>query len=148
MKVSLALPLLVGAVVYLAGSLAFGAYSGEQYVAVEAHVAKLRDNVEELERLQSALLAEAEMYRRSPDALVLAARSLGYVDEGERVIRVSGVQRPPLTRSPGRIVRRTDSSSDQRPYLRAAALIAVLATIAFELSRGGAKDHKTLRASK
>ena len=148
MKISLALPLLVGVVVYLAGSLVFSAYSGERYAEVEAHATKLRKNVEELERIQSALLAEAEMYRRSPDALALAARSLGYVDAGDRVIRVSGSQRAPQTRSPGRIVRRPESPRDPRPYLRAAALIAMLATIAFEVSNRPANDQRTLRASK
>ncbi len=117
---------LVASVVYLSGSLLVSQYSDEAYRALEAHAERLEENVRTLRTLNRSLTAEAELYRRSSDAVAVQARPLQYYREGQEVIRIDDARLRRQSRSPGTILRRPPVQPDRRAYVRVAALIAFL----------------------
>ena len=66
----------------------------------------LQDNIDELEHINSELLAEVQALGSDPGRLTLQARELGYFREGEKVIRISNVAGRRITYTVGKILRR------------------------------------------
>jgi len=130
MKLSfLGLAGLVAAIVYLSGTLLLSPYSRDAFRELEAHRERLERNVEQLRELNRRLVAEAELYRRSSDAVTVQARPLQYYEPGQEVIRLENGADRSTTRSPGAILRRPGRAPDRRAYIRVAALIAFLLTL-------------------
>ena len=124
---------LVALVVYLAGGLFVSGYSGEAYDSLAAHVDRLEQNVVDLRDRRDRLVAQAETLRRSPDAVALEARRLGYYRPGEVVVRIEGVELPSTAQSPGVVVRNPPSAPDLRAFLRAASALAFVVTLIVQL---------------
>lgn len=120
---------LVALVVYLAGGLFVSRYAGEAYDSLAAHVDRLERNVAELRDRRDRLVAQAETLRRSPDAVALEARRLGYYRPGEVVIRIEGSEAPSAAQSPGVFVRNPPSAPDRGAILRAASALAFVVTL-------------------
>ncbi|MFW6313162.1 MAG: septum formation initiator family protein [Spirochaetota bacterium] len=120
---------LVASIVYLCGALLVSQYSGDAQSALEAHVERLEENVRKLEIRNRSLVAEAELYRRSSDAVAVQARPLQYYETGQGVIRIDNAPIRGRSRSPGTIVRRPPDRPDRLGYVRIAAVIAFLASI-------------------
>lgn len=152
MKLSyLAAALLVSSAVYLGGMLAFSSYNPRAYDDLETHVERLERNVAELRTLNRTLVARAELYRRSSDAVAVQARRLQYYSPGQEVIRLRNPDGSASAESPGAIVRRPPASSDYRAYVRVAAAVAFFLTIAASLvmeAGGGRSAHVMRRASR
>lgn len=147
--------LLVASVVYLTGALFFSAYNTAAYEELEHHAERLSANVTELRERNRELIAQADLYRRSPDAVAVAARSLQYYEPGHEVIRVPDASTRSRAQSPGTIVRRPVQVADHMPYVRLAAIAAFLATLAVELIlassgsvRRAERPHEIPRASR
>lgn len=152
MKLSqLGAALLVGVVVYLAGSMVASPYNRESYQALEAHVERLDANVQDLRRRREELHARAEMYRRSSDAVSLQARSLQLYAADEEIIRIVGSDARSRTESAGALVRRPPAVPDRRAYARVAALVGFLCALLAQLfgqARNGRSGQEMRRASR
>jgi len=120
---------LVASVVYLSGSLLVSQYSDDAHRTLEAHADRLAQNVAELRILNRSLVAEAELYRRSSDAVAVQARPLQYYEAGQEVIRIDDATDRVQSRSPGTIVRRPPQRPDRRAYVRIAALVSFLLSL-------------------
>ena len=66
----------------------------------------VQKNIDELEQINSELLAEVQALGSDPERLTLQARELGYFREGEKVIRISGYERGRNYYTVGTILRR------------------------------------------
>ena len=128
-----AVALLAGTLVYLAGALVASPYRRESYQALEAHLVRLESNIEDLKTRHRELVARAELYRRSSDAVTVQARRLQYYMAGQSVVRIGESTSRPPTESPGTILRRPPRAADRRDYVRVAALIAFLLTLLHQL---------------
>jgi len=142
---------LVAAVVYLAGSLLVSQYSDDAQRQLESHLERLEENVMNLKTLNRRLIAEAELYRRSSDAVAVQARPLQYYEARQEVIRIGDARVSGRSRSPGTIVRRPSQPPDRRGYVRVAALIGFLLTLFGQvlLEQGSVRTaHEIRRASR
>jgi hypothetical protein len=145
-----ALALLAGSVVYLAGALVASPYRSESFQALEAHLARLESNIEDLQTHHNELVARAELYRRSPDAVTVEARRLQYYLAGQSVVRIGNAASGRVTESPGTILQRPARSPDRRDFVRVAALIAFLLTLLLQLvlEARALRDQEMRRASR
>jgi cell division protein FtsB len=66
----------------------------------------MRQNIDELEQINSELLTEVKALGSDPERLRLQARELGYFREGEGVIRISGYERGKNYYTVGTVLRR------------------------------------------
>ena len=134
MKTScVAVALLVGSIVYLAGALVASPYRRESHQALEAHLVRLEANLEELKARHSELIARAERYRRSADAVTVEARRLQYYMAGQSVVRIGDAASRPPTESPGTILHRPPRAPDRREYVRVAALLSALLVLIYQM---------------
>jgi cell division protein FtsB len=143
--------LLAALVVHLAGMLLFSTYNAQAYDELLAHAERLERNVEQLRATQRELVAKAELYRRSSDAVAVEARRLQYYGPDQEVVRLTDREARSETRSPGTIVRRPSEPPDRRSYIRLGAVIAfVLALLAQLLADPASprRSHEMRRASR
>ena len=130
MKVShLAVSFVVSVCVYLTGTLLFGQFNAAAYDSLEAGIARLEDNLVTLQHTGEMLYGRVEMLRRSRDTVQVAARDLQLYAPGESVVRVSGFDARPSAVSPGAVIRFQSNRPDNRPLIRAAAVIAFFVTL-------------------
>jgi len=141
---------LVAAIVYLSGALLLSQYSREGFRELQAYSERLEGNVEQLRELNRGLVAQAELYRRSSDAVTVQARPLQYYEPGQEVIRLGDGTDRSTTRSPGTILRRPARPPDRRAYIRVAALIAFLLALFVQLAvePGDRRAQQMRRASR
>lgn len=124
---ALLLGLAAGIFIYLALSIAWGASGIQAHRELEAHRARLEENIQRLEERGAELRAHAERLRDDKETLRLAARRLGYFEQNERQLLVENSVRPPESTSPGALVAPHQPPEGNRPLLRAIALaVAVL----------------------
>jgi hypothetical protein len=145
-----AVAVLVGSLVYLAGALVASPYRRESYQALEAHLVRLESNIAELKSHHAELIARAELYRRSSDAVTVEARRLQYYMPDQSVVRIGNVVPRQLTESPGAILRRPPPAPDRREYVRVAAMLAFLTSLLFQVVRENRtpRDQQIRRASR
>jgi hypothetical protein len=144
MKLShVAVAFLVCAVVYSAGTLLFSRYNEEAYDRLASHAVRLEQNVEDLRVLHARLVATAELYRRSRDAVALDARRLQYYEPGQAVIRPTDASSAGVSQSPGTVVRRPRPSGDKRPYIRAAAIVAFVLSLILQVLAEPSRSRTT-----
>jgi len=130
----LATALLISICVYLAGTLLFGSYSDPALRDLEAYVARVQANVEDLASRQNRLVAQAELLRRSTDAVRVEARRLQYYREGEQVIRVENHTDREMVQSPGVVMRFTSVYPDHSRLIRIAAVAAFLLSLFLQIA--------------
>ncbi|MFW5716756.1 MAG: hypothetical protein ACOC0E_04845 [Spirochaetota bacterium] len=148
---NLGVAVLAAAVVYLSGLLLLSEYSGQAYDRLADHADRLEENVRDLRERHRTLVARAELYRRSSDAVAVEARRLQYYEPGQQVVRVTTDAGRIIRQSPGAILRRPAERQDQRVYARIAAVVAFLLALLVQLmvtvpeTRG---PHEMRRASR
>jgi len=78
----------IGIVVYCFLSLFWGPMGIHAYSELESRVGQMKENLISLETLHEGTLAHLESTQSDPETLTLEARSLGYVTDGEVVVRM------------------------------------------------------------
>jgi cell division protein FtsB len=130
MKVShLAVSFVVSVCVYLTGTLLFGQFNQAAYDSLEAGVVRVERNLVALQHTSEMLYGRVEMLRRSRDTVQVAARDLQLYAPGESVVRVSGFGARENSISPGAVIRFQSDRPDNRPVIRAAAVVAFFVTL-------------------
>ncbi len=147
----LGVALLISSIVYLIGALIASPYGPTSYRKLEAHVERLESNVRDLRRLQNELVARADQYRRSADAVAVEARRLQYYEPGEEVIRIAESYRPNRSISSGTIVRSPARRPDRRGPLRVATIVSFVIAVCVQIivsKRSLRTGHRIRRASR
>jgi cell division protein FtsB len=124
--VKVLLPLSVTILTYLVLSLVWSDYGVIASDRLETHKARLEANIEDLEKRQEELQARMKALRTDPDRIRVEARSLGYFEENEGLVRLESYDPKPAPRSPGRIVQRSTRQTDNGAIIRATAASAGL----------------------
>jgi len=91
-----ALALYAGFLAYVLASVLLGPASPSSMRALAEERARIQANLEDLRRLKADYERRIGALRSDPSAQALAARSLGYIAPGERIVRVEGL--PPKKR--------------------------------------------------
>lgn len=145
-----AIALLVSAVVLLVGNLVFSGYNDRAFAELQRHHERLSAHVDELRALQRELVATAELYRRSSDAIAVEARSLQYYRDAETVIRPVDGPSEGFPYHPGTHVMRPPVSDDRRSDVRVAALATFLLVLLIQLVAATRRPerHEIRRASR
>ncbi len=104
MGIRLALSGYIGFVVYCTLSLLLGPMGLRAYSELEARAGYMRENLSSLESTNNSARARMESMQSDPEVLTLEARSLGYVREGEVVVRLGFPEGPVFTRDPGTLI--------------------------------------------
>ncbi|UCF98788.1 MAG: septum formation initiator family protein [Spirochaetaceae bacterium] len=86
--------------------LLFGGGGVLDYRRLLIYRGSVEENITDLERINSELLAEVQALGSDPERLTLQARELGYFREGERVIRIAGNRRVNSYYTIGKVLRR------------------------------------------
>ncbi len=79
-----------------------------EYRRLASYSGSLRDNIDDLESINSELLSEVRALGSDAERLTLQARELGYFREGERVIRISDGSSRSSTYTVGKVLRRKE----------------------------------------
>jgi hypothetical protein len=109
-----ALALYAGFLAYLLASVLLGPASPSAMRALAEERARIQANLEDLRRLKADYERRIGALRSEPSTQALAARSLGYLAPGERIVRVEGL--PPRKRRAvaGRILSLKEGASPGR----------------------------------
>jgi hypothetical protein len=109
-----ALALYAGFLTYLLASVLLGPASPSSMRALAEERSRIQANLEDLRRLKADYERRIGALRSDPSAQALAARSLGYLAQGERLVRVEGL--PPKKRRAvaGRILSLKEGSAPGR----------------------------------
>jgi hypothetical protein len=143
MKLSqLARAALFAVVVYLGGTLLYSGYNQDAYRALSDYADRLETNVEELRLRHERLVALADLYRRSPDAVAVQARQLQLFENGDEVIRIDGAGNTSTVQSPGAVVRHRPAVVDRRSVARIAALVAFVLAFVIQLVLSPSDDSR------
>ncbi len=117
----------IGLITYLLLSVFLGQAGVLEYQRLSAYRARLESNMANLDQIQARLSERVQSLQSDPENVRLKARSLGYFEPGENLIRLPGYDPDVQVTSPGMIVYRTDRPGDPRSLFRAIAFgIAVL----------------------
>ncbi|MFP4551013.1 MAG: FtsB family cell division protein, partial [Spirochaetales bacterium] len=139
MKVTLVFTSLLTAIVgALIASLFLAHYGPRGYEQLQEHATLLHANIARLEASRAELIATAELYQRNRDAVIVEARTLGYVAPGQQVIRLDTPSRD-KRQSPGSLLPPPPRAADRRSIIRAIALAVFGIATALQL----AFNHRT-----
>ncbi len=100
----LGLPLYIGFIMYALSSAALGPANPASVERLESERARIRANLDELERLNASLARRAESLATDPETQALEARSLGYIRPGEKVLRIPALPSRARSAMAGRIL--------------------------------------------
>jgi cell division protein FtsB len=119
----------VGLALYLLLNVILGPVGLREMQRLEAHKERIQENVDKLQKTNSALTSEVAELRTSPSEIRKRARKLGYYDENEEVIRFEGWNHGTQTRTAGREVRPFQESRDASSLIRSTAAAGALLTL-------------------
>lgn len=115
-----------GLIVYCMLSLFLGPMGIQAYSGLETRVELMRENLNELENLHGSAQARLDSARSDSETLALEARSLGYIEEGQVVVRMGFPESDPLPHSLGTLVPYEAPTAVQDASLKAIALVSAL----------------------
>ncbi|MFP4301364.1 MAG: septum formation initiator family protein [Spirochaetaceae bacterium] len=88
------IPLVTGLATYLLLTLLFGEYGVFNYEELRRYRSRLDSHVGMLEVRRGELETERELLLENEERIRIEARSLGYLDTGERLLRIDGADKP------------------------------------------------------
>jgi len=143
----------IGIVAYCVLSLFWGPMGIKAYSELESRVGQMKDNLASLETLHGEALANLESARSDPETLALQARSLGYVTEGEVVVRVGFPESGSQPRDLGALVPYVAPKGRDDTELKTISMVAALCAFFISLlvrapkaAPGRAKEKQGTRA--
>jgi len=128
---SIALCLVLGAILSSLLVFAFGSGGIAGYRELEGYQEVLANNIQDLKRINRSLLEQLESLRSDPESILLQARELGYFREGERVIKIEGYRPGAGYTTVGKIIRRGPEGKDRDWIFKLAGFCLPLAFLFF-----------------
>lgn len=133
----LSIPLFTGFATYLLLTVIFGDYGLANYSEMERYRDRLESHLELLKSRKDSLDREEQLLRESGDRLRVEARSLGYLEPEERLLRIEGAPRKERRKwAAGRVVRPVEELPDHSGSIRAISICVALLTLILLLARG------------
>lgn len=120
------LSLYIGFVIYSLLVLIWGPSGYFSLKSLNNYKNKLQQNNRELVDLHERLKIQLESLKYDSELIRLYARSLGYFDDGEQVIRVENYSNERNFYSVGRMIQQKQKNRDFRPLFRTLACSAVI----------------------
>ncbi len=105
-------------VLYFVLSAILGPVGMQSHQQLSAYRDRLSENVAALDSRGSELEAEATAYRNDAERIAVEARSIGYFDAQEGVVRVEGFTPERRSVTAGRLIERRPLPSDRLPLIR------------------------------
>lgn len=127
---------LFGFATYLFLEFFFGSYGILAYRAMERYVDRAEERYESVEEIQQDLRLQVHLLTTDAETIRLEARDVGYIQEGERIVRVEG--HSPRSRHrymPGAAPPPLPRPRDNRALFRAIALAVTLVSLLIEILR-------------
>jgi cell division protein FtsB len=118
--------LYIGFVIYSLLVLVWGPSGYVSLKSLNNYKYKLQQNNRELVDLHEKLRTQLESLKYDSELIRLYARSLGYFDDDEQVIRVENYSNQRNFYSVGRMIRHKQTNSDLRPLFRTFSCAAVI----------------------
>ena len=122
----LLISLYIGFVIYSLLVLIWGPSGYFSLKSLNNYKNKLQQNNRELVDLHERLKIQLESLKYDSELIRLYARSLGYFDDGEQVIRVENYSNERNFYSVGRMIQQKQKNRDFRPLFRTFACSAVI----------------------
>lgn len=119
----LVISLFLAASVYLAGVLVLGEQGVLAYRQLHSYKENLEENVNALQDIGSELSVVSRSLRTDAGRIGTLARSLGYFEDNERLIRVEGFSLHEAPYSMGRMLNKIEAEGGMRPLVRTAAFM-------------------------
>lgn len=139
----LSIPLFTGFATYLLLTLIFGNYGVTNYGELERYRGRLESHVELLKDRKAALDDEERQLRESGARIRIEARSLGYLEPEERLLRIEGApKRERRTWVAGSVIRPTGELPDHSSSIRAISICVALLTLILLLARKPAEQRR------
>ena len=145
MSTRLAVSGYIGLVVYCLLSLLWGPMGFRAYSELEDNVGRMRENLASLEALHEEARARLESVQSDPDTLALEARSLGYVKEGEVVVRVGFPEGEPSHENLGTLIPCVAPSGKKDAEIKSISIVAALCAFFLSLMVHGPKRGRAGR---
>ena len=142
------LPLLysayLGMIIYSILNCFYSSSGFYEYQQLKVFEKQLSRNIEELEGLNEELATELERLRTSDELVTLKARELGYIRDGEIIVKTSWNKEKKNFYSVGRLLKKNSLHKDRKPVFRTVSIMLMLTSFIFFsfLSNKSNHDHK------
>ncbi len=105
---------------------------------------ELHRNLSVLVSTNEKLNKQLDSYRYDPETIIIQARELGYIQEGEKMLFVKGISDSSHVQKPGNVILPQTPSESGEKIIRAFFFISMILTAAFSLLRTlkGTLNHK------
>ena len=143
----IALSAYVGLVVYCLASFFFGPMGMLAYSDLEERVNRMDANLASLEALHERAQSRLESAQSDPETLAMEALSLGYVAEGEVVVRIGFPESAPSLQELGNLVAYEAPKGVDDMTLKTIALVAALWTFCISLALHAPRKTRSRRAA-
>jgi hypothetical protein len=124
----------IGLVVYCLASLFFGPMGMGAYSDLESCVRQMGENITVLENLHEESQSHLDAAQSDPDTLALEALSLGYVAEGEVIVRIGFPETNPSPPNQGTLVPYKAPKGVDDTVLKTIALVTALCAFFISLA--------------
>ena len=131
----------IGTLVYVTLSLCFGQNSIRCFNNLEEQKRVISNQVAELQNINSELSLEVNALKYDKAVIAAYARKLDYVSDGEKLIKINGLQKSqPQLYNAGSVVKHSDSTFMSEVTCKAIALLVSFLTLMviffYDLSKG------------
>lgn len=137
----------VGLVVYCLASFFFGPMGMHAYSDLEERVTRMDANLASLEALHERAQSRLQSAQSDPETLAMEALSLGYVAEGEVVVRIGFPEGDPSLQELGTLVAYEAPNGVDDMTLKTIALVAALCVFFISLAIHAPRKARTRRAA-
>lgn len=140
------IPLVTGIATYLLLTLLFGEYGVFNYQELQRYRNRLDAHVAMLETRRGQLETEEVLLRENEARIRIEARSLGYLEPEERLLRIDGAKRPERKAwVAGSVIRPTEELPNHSGAIRAISICSALLAFILLLGRGPSEKRRRRR---